>query len=148
MAFSRINWVTIGRDKARAHPLYGFGGWNWILLLLCLGEGVMACVFIGDDLTSRLVLALSLALSVTLVFSARIFRPLFFAYAGLSIAVALFDTFLGIAHTMKIPIGSGMSPSLMMTIIFVIYVRESRRINVTMCNRVKADDPFLETGAP
>lgn len=148
MALSRINWVTIGRDRARIHPLYGFGGWNWILLPICLGEGVLAYVFIGDDLMSRLVLALSLALSITLVLNARIFRPLFFAYAALSVAVALFDAFLGIAHTMKIPIGSGMSPSLMLTIIFVIYVHESRRINVTMCNRVKADDPFLETGAP
>ncbi|MBR9973380.1 hypothetical protein [Magnetospirillum sulfuroxidans] len=147
MAFPRINWVTISRDEARTHPLYGFGGWNWVLLLVCLNEGVVACIFPGDGLTWAVMFALSVALSLALVLNFRVFLPLFYLYAAVSIAATLFITFQGMAHTMEIPIGLGMSPSLLIRIIFLIYVRESRRINVTLRNRVKADDPFLEARA-
>lgn len=142
MAFSRIEWVTVGPERARSHLLYGFGGWNWLLAAALLLQGLspLSILPIAWGIALSLVLLVPV---VALVLNSRAFRPIFFTYAGL-VALAAFTSKVPAFIAMsKVPAGAGMPSSLVIIILMAIYVNESRRINVTMCHRVRADDPFL-----
>lgn len=152
MAFSRTQWVTVSADEAQRHPLYGFGGWSWLLLLKCLGECVSVSLLLRGsqslEVEAWAFIAYFLALSATLVLNIRWFRPLFFVYAGIVVVFALATRLPALAQLTSLPVGSGMPPYLFVMAALVLYVKESRRMNVTMCRRVAADDPFLSECRP
>lgn len=147
MAFSRIEWVTVGPDRARSHPLYGFGGWNWLLAAALILQGLSPLAI----LPTIWGIALSLVLLVpvlALVLNSRAFRPIFFIYAGLVAFAAFASKVAAFIAMSKVPAGAGMPSTLVTMIIMAIYVNESRRINVTLCHRVRSDDPFLTKETP
>lgn len=142
MAFSRIKWVAVRPEQARRHPLYGFGGWNWLLAAALFLQGLSPLLLLPTAWGIALTLVLLVPV-VALVLNFRAFRPIFFAYAGL-VALAAFASKVAAFIAMnKVPAGAGMPSTLVIMIVMAIYVNESRRINVTMCHRVRADDPFL-----
>ncbi|MCR6628989.1 MAG: hypothetical protein NVV74_02445 [Magnetospirillum sp.] len=143
---SRLKWVPVPPELARRHPLYGFGGWHWLLLLYFLLDAagtVFSANLMGVGGIGWAVAAFHVALAALLAFSLAIFRPLLFAYAALSLIATLVGRIPTFAKMASVPIGMGMPLSLFIMVAVVIYVNESRRINVTMCRRVTPDDPIL-----
>ncbi|MGE5475458.1 MAG: hypothetical protein ACM3Q1_02295 [Bacteroidales bacterium] len=147
MALSRVQWVALRPEQAQRHPLYGFGGWNWLLLAQFLLNGAAAIYFLPAPWGIAAGLLLMVPV-VPLALGARIFRPIFFGYAGL-LALAAFASMIPkfVASTGVTP-GAGMPPALFVLFAMAVYVNESRRLNVTLCHRVRSDDPFLTEAAP
>lgn len=146
MAFSRVEWVAVSAEQAQRHPLYGFGGWNWLLLALLLAQAASALLVV-PGMWGIVAVVVLLVPAVPLVLNARVFRPIFFTYAALMALGAFASRIPAFVAVTKVPAGAGIPPSLLVLLAMAVYVNESRRINVTLCHRVRADDPVLHEAA-
>lgn len=145
MAVSAKAWVEVAPDQARHHPLYGFGGWNWLLALWWLIQSASAVVvlLLAPNPLAVGLLAFLAALAATLLLKMSLFRPLFFLYTALDFGVALVARVPSLVSAEAVVPGGGMPPLMLMTVLLAVYVGQSARINVTLCHRVREDDPFL-----
>lgn len=136
--FSTAAWVAIEADQARDHPLYGFGGWDWTLVLwwlIQMAVAVLLLVWLTNPLSAGQA-AFLIALAVAYVLKKPFFPKLLFLYAALEIAITALS-FTGVLAS------GGISPVTLFTILIVVYVSQSARNNVTFNHRVRQDDRFL-----
>jgi hypothetical protein len=153
VAHSKTVWVTLGKETAKSHPLYGFGGWAWLVLIYLLAQlgtagWEVSGILSGSEFYSIFgkflifsVFFCLLALCGLLIAMHRFFRPLFCGYVLLTVFVLLVP--IAVERGPKITAMPGFPFFAMAMIALVIYVKDSRRLNVTMLCRVLANDPIL-----
>lgn len=130
--------MAIEADQARNHPLYGFGGWDWALVLwwlIQMAVAVLLLVWLTNPLSAGQA-AFLIALAVVFVLKKPVFPKLLFLYAALEVALTALSS-MGVAAS------SGIAPVTLSTILIAVYVSQSARTNVTFNRRVRQDDRFL-----
>ena len=150
-----VNWTKIGEDDARAHPLYGFGGWLLAVYAVeVLGvaltlEGVITVVrdYGLNPLTNPsfgivwLHLALNLPFLLMAPMKARLMPVVAIVcyWVGIAISLGSFGTMPG--PLMNVSILARVAFWNAWGVVFTLYLLRSRRVNVTYRHRVLADEP-------
>lgn len=150
-----MNWTKIGEDEARAHPLYGFGGWLWAVYAVeVLGvaltlEGVIRVVrdYGLNPLTNPsfgivwLHLLLNLPFLLMAPMKARLMPVVAIAcyWVGIAFSLGTFVTMPG--PLMNVSILARVLFWVAWGVLFTVYLLRSRRVNVTYRHRVRADGP-------
>ena len=141
----RREWVYLTKEAAESHPLYGVRGWLLgFLISFCVGglllAGLVAWRIIAPSrivAVDRHFVMVGIALaSLWVVFLAV---PRSKQFAGWSIAMMAATAVAAI-----ITADAGRPPGYHYNILVIIYLVRSRRVNVTMKWRVRANDPFLQ----
>ena len=159
----RGGWVYLPEDFARQHPFYGPYGWAWLLLLfLFVGPVVLGLqdFRIALGVAPRpdlfwIVVAAELAFGV-LCWIAGLklgrersdFPPFFYLTAAVGIVCALLFFYVlleGLPRDYEDRALFGFLWRAVPIIVWTVYVRRSKRINVTTLKRVTSRDPFLRS---
>lgn len=149
-------WISIGEERARAHPLHGMNGPLFGFYLLALGGllvrlmGMSAAMRLAHTLDPTLsdvcmiLLALSLALPLPFLMLALSEHPATPAASILCIwlAAGLDAAFLFMGVMIR-PTFLVAAASAAAAPLFTLYMLRSRRVNVTYRHRVRPGDPIL-----
>ena len=144
-------WVYLPEKLANQHPLYGNGGWSALLLFGVLIYGPLRI------LASWIIQSSQPALSMGILISLATLIPLIIAgllllthhteaqkYFYAAFALHLASVLLRLAFE-KSPMAGPAAAIIVPTGIWVSYIWLSKRINVTTQNRVRPNDPFLQS---
>jgi hypothetical protein len=149
--FSSNGWVNLPEKLANQHPLYGNGGWSALLLFGVLIYGPLriltSLIIQSSQPAISMGILLSIATLIPLIISGLLLvthhkdtQKYFYAAFGLHLISVLirlaFDEspMAGPAAAITVP-----------TAIWASYIWLSKRINVTTQNRVRPNDPFLQS---
>ena len=166
------NWITLSQDKASAHPNYGIKGAAAFLrtisvVLPGLGLFLQALSTLPQIISSRgsllpvdylLVLPSIIFLlwsgqnSINLGKHKAVFIRSFFAFLAIGPIISISIQLIWIASAGSQIRGENIAAGLLGIVlawaiwaaIWVPYIVFSKRINVTLLNRVKSNDPFLQ----
>ena len=146
-------WISLSREQAARHPLYGVGGWL-VALAIFVGIGLaMGIVELFDFWATtdhgglsawimaglRSVMALwATAIFALLLAGSRAFPTAFVAYSLFNIIyLGLFG--LAFAHVTHGQVFVGVAGAVPLHLLAIAYVLRSRRVNVTFRRRVRAN---------
>lgn len=163
-------WVTVPREVAEKHPLYGLGGWMILVLLRCasipftigpslfhyanaidpsnLSEPVQAVTLLEFALRMSVVLLALVSLFLA-VARHRAFPAVYIVYiSGLTVmtvfAIVARIYFLPEANDRLTTGALQAFGAIAGGIVWILYATRSRRVNVTYRLRVQAQDPLLQ----
>jgi hypothetical protein len=165
-------WVTLPREIAERHPLYGIGGWMITVILRCasipitVGPALVPLYaaasqidhadpiypYILAEIPIRAFLVVWAIANVFLIFSRNRFFPR--SYIGYLLFLSAFIVFDAYANLFVAPQANGepskafydvtrIVGSVLGTGVWIVYAIVSRRVNVTFLGRVRSDDPVL-----
>jgi hypothetical protein len=166
---SMVDWVSISRDVAVRHPLYGFGGWMIVMFLTCSLYALNAATRLGviartdvsalppetevlvmTQIAGNSVLAIWGVTNIALMLLAHRALPASFIAWWIAFATFLFGDFLTIqsytlfGHEVSAARYAGrLTGTLLFAAPWIPYVLISKRANVTFRSRVRPDDPIL-----
>lgn len=150
-------WITLPDAEARAHPLYGRGGWL-VLFALMLMFGLLAGSILlaylwsfeapGDRLTEFLkIFAAASIFSWLVILALYGLKSRSFRIAAIMLIIAPWPVLAAVylPHLPQSLLLGGSIVWLIAAVIWVAYLQRSRRVRVTFEQRILAGPPYLRT---
>ena len=158
------DWYQIDKHEARSNPLYGLGFWLWGLCSLLLFRFADANLDFVDEQVARgltpefyqlaegdllyLQLAVILRLVLFLFFLFELFiKPKWFRTGTIAAMLSVELLATGLAFFVDPLIGITKIASILITIVFCIYIARSKRVRLTF-EHLTIDVPVLNNAEP